>query len=167
MVEPPDSEFFGERRASSTLKLDYTNRGCVSLLAAEIKHTSPYLWVALGSAQCSSAVSGPAEGFGGTKMQMASDDELEARFQEAHGAYLFREGEPRVTQVGALSMASDEELEARFQEAHGAYVFREGKPRGVLEVKSPQISTAIYEARLRGYDRAAKAAENPSLARKK
>jgi hypothetical protein len=155
MVEPPDSEFFGERRASSTLKLDYTNRGCVSLLAAEIKHTSPYLWVALGSAQCSSAVSGPAEGFGGTKMQMASDDQLESRFQEAHGAYLFREGKPRVIRVGAMSMASDEELEARFQEAHGAYVFREGKPRALLEVKSPQISTAIYEARLRGYDRAA------------
>jgi hypothetical protein len=52
-------------------------------------------------------------------------------------------------------MASDDELETRFQEAHGAYVFREGKPRAVLEVKRPQISTMIYEARLRGYDRAA------------
>jgi hypothetical protein len=68
-----------------------------------------------------------------------------------------------------MSMASDDELEARFQEAHGAYVFREGKPRAVLEVKSPQISTAIYEARLRGYDRtAAKAAkETASQAQKK
>jgi hypothetical protein len=101
-------------------------------------------------------------------MSMASDEELEARFQEAHGTYLFREGEPRVIRVGAMSMASDEELEARFQEAHGAYVFREGKPRALLEVKSPKISTAIYEARLRGYDRAAKAAkDHPSLVRKK
>jgi hypothetical protein len=62
--------------------------------------------------------------------------------------------------------ASDDEMEIRFQEAHGAYVFREGKPRAVLEVKSPNISTAIYEARLRGYDRAA-AKERPSLVRKK
>ena len=55
---------------------------------------------------------------------------------------------------------SDDEIEIRFQEAHGAYVFREGKPRAVLEVKSPDISTLIYEARLRGYDRAvAKAKE--------
>jgi hypothetical protein len=62
----------------------------------------------------------------------------------------------------------DDELEIRFQEAHGAHQFREGKPRALLEVKRPQISTAIYEARLRGYDRAAKAArDNPSLARKK
>ena len=77
--------------------------------------------------------SGLAEGFGGTKMQMASDDELEIRFQEAHGAHLFREG----------------------------------KPRALLEVKSPNISPAIYEARLRGYDRAAKAAkDHPSLVRK-
>jgi hypothetical protein len=30
-----------------------------------------------------------------------------------------------------------------------------GKPRAVLEVKSANIPTAIYEARLRGYDRAA------------
>jgi hypothetical protein len=49
---------------------------------------------------------------------------------------------------------SDDEIEVRFQEAHGAYLFREGKPRAVLEVKSPNISTMIYEARLRGYDRA-------------
>jgi hypothetical protein len=49
-------------------------------------------------------------------------------------------------------MASDDELDIRFQEAHGAYLFREGKPRAVLEVKSPDISTEIYEARLRGYD---------------
>jgi hypothetical protein len=52
-------------------------------------------------------------------------------------------------------VASDDELEIRFQEAHGAYLFREGKTRAALEVKSPNISTAIYEARLRGYDRAA------------
>ena len=59
------------------------------------------------------------------------------------------------------------EIEIRFQEAHGAYVFREGKPRAVLEVKSPNISTAIYEARLRGYDRAKTAKERPSQVRKK
>jgi hypothetical protein len=82
-----------------------------------------------------------------------SNDALEARLQEARGAYVFREGNPRAIRLGAMSMASDEELEDRFQEAHGAYVFREGKPRAVLEVKSPNISTAIYEARLRGYDR--------------
>jgi hypothetical protein len=103
------------------------------------------------------------------KWSMASDDELETRFQEAHGAYLFQEGKPRVIQVEAMSMASDDEIENCFQEEHGAYVFQEGKPRSVLEVKSPHISTAIYEARLRGYDRAAaKAAkDNPSQVRKK
>jgi D5 N terminal like len=42
----------------------------------------------------------------------------------------------------------------RFQEAHGSRLFRQGKPRALLEVKSPNIPTAIYEARLRGYDRA-------------
>lgn len=59
------------------------------------------------------------------------------------------------------------EIENRFQEAHGAYIFREGKPRAVLEVKSPNISTAIYEARLRGYDQAKIAKEGPSQVRKK
>jgi hypothetical protein len=49
--------------------------------------------------------------------------------------------------VRAMSTSSDEELEIRFQEAHGAHLFREGKPRAVLEVKRPQISTAIYKAR--------------------
>jgi hypothetical protein len=95
---------------------------------------------------------------------MASDDELDdrrVRFQEAHGAYLFRGGKPRVM-LGAMSMASDDELEIRFQEAHGAYLFREGKPRAVLEVKSPDISTAIYEARLEGYDRAKASQESAS-----
>jgi hypothetical protein len=28
------------------------------------------------------------------------------------------------------------------------------KPRAILEIKSPHIPTAIYEARLRGYDEA-------------
>jgi hypothetical protein len=37
---------------------------------------------------------------------------------------------------------------------HGARLFRHGKPRAVLEVKRPDISAAVYEARLRGYDRA-------------
>ncbi len=32
--------------------------------------------------------------------------------------------------------------------------FRQGKPSALLEVKSPNIPTAIYEALLRGYDRA-------------
>ena len=58
--------------------------------------------------------------------------------------------------------SSDDEIEIRFQEAHGAYVFQEGKPRVVLEVKSPDISTLIYEARLRGYDRAAAKAKEQS-----
>jgi hypothetical protein len=58
--------------------------------------------------------------------------------------------------------SSDDELddtEVRFQEAFGARLYRQGKPRAVLEVKSPNISTTIYEARLRGYDRAKTAKE--------
>ena len=53
-------------------------------------------------------------------------------------------------------MPNDEvdETDIQFQEAFGARLFRQGKPRAVLEVKSPNIPTAIYEARLRGYDRA-------------
>jgi hypothetical protein len=43
-----------------------------------------------------------------------------------------------------------DETPIRFQEAFGARVFRQGKPPAVLEVKSPDILTAIYEARLRG-----------------
>jgi hypothetical protein len=61
-----------------------------------------------------------------------------------------------------MSMSSDEELDdtqVRFQEAHGSRLFRQGKPRAVLEVKCPNIPTAIYEARLRGYDRAKTAKE--------
>ena len=59
-------------------------------------------------------------------------------------------------------MASDDQFDQtdiRFQEAHGARLFRQGKPRAILEVKSPYILTAIYEARLRGYDRAKVAKE--------
>jgi hypothetical protein len=63
--------------------------------------------------------------------------------------------------------SSDDEIEILFQEAHGAYLFRDGKPRAVLEVKSPNISTLIYEARLRGYDRAKAAKERASQERKK
>jgi hypothetical protein len=48
----------------------------------------------------------------------------------------------------------DDQLEIHFQEAHGARLFRKGTPRAILEVKSPHIPTAIYEARLRGYDEA-------------
>jgi hypothetical protein len=65
--------------------------------------------------------------------------------------------------------SSDEELDdfqIRFQEAHGARLFRQGKPRALLEVKSPDVTTVIYEARLRGYDRAA-AKERPPQVRKK
>jgi hypothetical protein len=54
--------------------------------------------------------------------------------------------------------SSGDELDGfqiRFQQAHGARLFRQGKPRALLEVKSPDVPTAIYEARLRGYDRAA------------
>lgn len=52
---------------------------------------------------------------------------------------------------------SDDHLDAtqiRFQEAFGARFFRQGKPRAILEVKSSHIPTAIYEARLRGFDQA-------------
>ena len=60
-------------------------------------------------------------------------------------------------------MADDQSAETaiRFQEALGARLFRQGKPRALLEVKSPEILTAIYEARLRGYDRAKAAKERP------
>jgi hypothetical protein len=64
--------------------------------------------------------------------------------------------------------SSDDELDDTqipFQEADGARLFRQGKPRALLEVKSPNIPTAIYEARLRGYDRAA-AKENTSQVRR-
>ena len=47
----------------------------------------------------------------------------------------------------------DDQLEIHFQEAHGARLFRKGTPRAILEVKSPHIPTAIYEARLRGSTR--------------
>ena len=46
-----------------------------------------------------------------------------------------------------------------FQEAFGARLFRQGKPRALLEVKSPSIPAAMYEARLRGYDWAKAAKE--------
>jgi hypothetical protein len=63
----------------------------------------------------------------------------------------------RALRVRAMSTSSEPELDdtqIRFQEAHGARLFRQGKPRALLEVKSPNIPTAMYEARLRGYDRA-------------
>ena len=68
-----------------------------------------------------------------------------------------------------MSKSSEPELDdtqVRFQEAHGARLFRQGKPRAVLEIKSPNIPPAIYEARLRGYDKAA-AKEPTSKVRKK
>jgi hypothetical protein len=55
----------------------------------------------------------------------------------------------------------------RFQEAHGARLFRQGKPRAVLEVKSPDIPTAIYEARLRGYDEAKERSASKTQAKKR
>lgn len=69
-----------------------------------------------------------------------------------------------------MSTSSEDELDdtqVRFQEAHGARLFRQGKPRALLEVKSPNIPTAIYEARLRGYDRAKTAKEPTPNVRKK
>jgi hypothetical protein len=53
-------------------------------------------------------------------------------------------------------MADDQldETQIQFQEAFGARLFRQGKPRALLEVRSPSVPTAMYEARLRGYDRA-------------
>jgi hypothetical protein len=55
-----------------------------------------------------------------------------------------------------MAMADDQldETQIRFQEAFGGRLFRQAKPRALLEVKSPSAPTAIYEARLRGYDRA-------------
>jgi hypothetical protein len=52
-----------------------------------------------------------------------------------------------------------DETHIRFQEAFGARLFRQGKPRAVLEVRGPHIPMAMNEARLRGYDQAAKAAK--------
>jgi hypothetical protein len=52
---------------------------------------------------------------------------------------------------------SDDDLDdvrIPFQEARGARLFGHGKSRAVLEVKRPDNSAAVYEARLRGYDRA-------------
>jgi hypothetical protein len=60
----------------------------------------------------------------------------------------------------------DDDTQIRFQEAYGARLFRQGKPRALLEVKSSTIPTAVYEARLRGYDRAS-SKEPTSKLRKK
>ena len=62
----------------------------------------------------------------------------------------------------ASSHNDHDETAIRFQEAHGGRLFRQGKPRALLEVKSPEILTAVYEARLRGYDR-----EKAALAKKR
>jgi hypothetical protein len=56
----------------------------------------------------------------------------------------------------ASSDAHLDETQIRFQQAFG--LFRQGKPPALLEVRSPHIPTPMYEARLRGYDQAAKAA---------
>jgi hypothetical protein len=67
-------------------------------------------------------------------------------------------------------MSTEPELDdtqIRFQEAHGARLFRQGKPRALLEVKSPNIPMGMYEARLRGYDRAKTTKEPTSKVRKK
>jgi hypothetical protein len=60
-----------------------------------------------------------------------------------------------------MSTEHIDDTQIRFQEAHGARLFRQGKPRALLEVKSPNIPLAMYEARLRGYDMAA--AKEPML----
>jgi hypothetical protein len=81
----------------------------------------------------------------------------------------FRMIAQRTLRVWAMSTSSEDELDdtqIRFQEAHGARLFRQGKPRALLAVKSPNIPTAIYEARLRGYDRAS-SKEPTSKVRKK
>jgi hypothetical protein len=77
----------------------------------------------------------------------------------------------RRREIGSQTAAasSDDELDdtqIRFQEAHGSRLFRQGRPRALLEVKSPNIPTAIYEARLRGYDKPA-AKKDISQVRKK
>jgi hypothetical protein len=47
-----------------------------------------------------------------------------------------------------MSTSSDDELDdIRFQEAYGARLFRLGKPRVLLEVKTPNIPSTLYEAR--------------------
>ena len=66
----------------------------------------------------------------------------------------------------ASSEPEVDDTRINFQEAHGARLFRQGKPRALLEVKSPNIPTAIYEARVRGYD-AASSKEPTSKVRKK
>jgi hypothetical protein len=43
-----------------------------------------------------------------------------------------------------------DDVQIPFQAAHGARLFRLGKPRAVLEVKRPDISSAVYEARFEG-----------------
>ena len=56
-----------------------------------------------------------------------------------------------------MASSKDDRLDGTqvlFQEAFGARLFRQGTPRALLEVKSPSIKTAMYVARLRGYDRA-------------
>jgi hypothetical protein len=66
-------------------------------------------------------------------------------------------------------VSTEDELDGtqiRFQEAHGARLFRHGKPRAVLEVKSPNIPSAVYEARLRGYDRASSKEPTSKLPKK-
>jgi len=47
---------------------------------------------------------------------MASDDELEIRFQEAHGAYLFGQGKPRAV----LEVKSPDISKATMRRACGA-----------------------------------------------
>jgi hypothetical protein len=61
--------------------------------------------------------------------------------------------------AAASSEPELDDTQIRFQEAHGARLFRQGKPPALLEVKSPNIPMAMYEARLRGYDRAKTAKE--------
>ena len=73
---------------------------------------------------------------------------LEAMKGHSHIRGSIRMIAQRTLRVGAMSTSSEPELDEaqiRFQEAHGGRLYRQGKPRAVLEVKSPNIPTAIYE----------------------
>ena len=44
------------------------------------------------------------------------------------------------------------------------HIREQGKPRALLEVRSPDMPAAMYEARLRGYDQAAQLASQAKAA---
>jgi len=65
----------------------------------------------------------------------------------------------RISPVSRSSDDQSDETQIRFQKALGARVFRQGEPRSLLELRSSDIPTATFEARLRGYYRAKAAKE--------